>query len=145
MSRVTQFPRHRRNSQDPDPADIHIGNLLRLHREIKGLAPGELAAAVGLLPQALQAYETAEIPIPASILHRVAMALNLPIFAFYGEETYNFTATSICSEEITLYEILALISEYRAIPTGEMRHQVFCRAKALAAYGIPKGVRNAAE
>ncbi|HRJ59933.1 MAG TPA: helix-turn-helix transcriptional regulator [Azospirillaceae bacterium] len=146
MNAIAQFPRRRVASKEgPDPADIHIGGRIRMLRTIRGKSQTDLAAAIVISHQQLQKYETGDSRISASMLHRIATVLDLPISAFIDSVDFEINATSILSDEITLREMLAMISAYRAIPTAELRSRLYRFAEALADYGIPKGVANAAE
>lgn len=67
----------------PHPVDVHVGALIRLHRNLQGLSQGELAKALGLTFQQIQKYERGANRISASMLYATARFLKLPTTAFF--------------------------------------------------------------
>lgn len=68
-----------------EPIDLHIGSRLRGARNMRGLSRGDLAARVGLGPQAIEKYERGEARVLASRLFALAQTLNVPVGFFYEQ------------------------------------------------------------
>jgi transcriptional regulator with XRE-family HTH domain len=64
-------------------ADRIIGHQIKLQRANAGLSQAALANAVGVTFQQLQKYERGANRVSASRLHRLALALNVPIGVFF--------------------------------------------------------------
>jgi transcriptional regulator with XRE-family HTH domain len=59
-----------------------IGSEIKRWREERGLSQAQLAARVGVNPSVMSRHESGEVPDPrASFLHRVADALDIPVWA----------------------------------------------------------------
>lgn len=68
-----------------DPIDQQIGARLRAARETRQIPLARLAKAVGVEPQALGDYEAGAAPAPASVVIRIARALEAPASELIGE------------------------------------------------------------
>jgi transcriptional regulator with XRE-family HTH domain len=74
-----------RRSEGPDPVDTHLGERLRLRRNLIGMSQGQLGSALGLTFQQIQKYERGANRIAASRLHQMAGLLGVPIGWFFEE------------------------------------------------------------
>jgi len=78
--------RHRRRTSKndgPDPIDIHVGQRLRLARELTGRTQAEIGKALGMSFQVVQKYEQGEIRVSASRLVQLARLLQRPVAFFF--------------------------------------------------------------
>lgn len=66
-----------------DPIDIHVGGVLRRSRMERGLSMERLARQIGVSYQQLHKYETAANRISASMLHRMAISLDVAVGNFF--------------------------------------------------------------
>jgi transcriptional regulator with XRE-family HTH domain len=67
----------------PDPIDVHVGKLLRAHRQALGFSQEDLGAAIGVSFQQIQKYERATNRMSASKLVEAARVLQIPPGAFF--------------------------------------------------------------
>ncbi len=68
-----------------DQYDIHIGSRIKLLRKQKGLTLRELSERSGLSMNAISRMENGQTSPTVSSVHRLAMALGLPIAALFDE------------------------------------------------------------
>jgi transcriptional regulator with XRE-family HTH domain len=68
-----------------DPIDTHIGEVLRALRKQRGMNQSQLGAAGGVSYQQIQKYENGRSRIPASMLYKLAKALDTPIADFFPD------------------------------------------------------------
>ncbi len=133
----------------PDPVDIHVGQRLRLRRNMVGMSQDELATACDITFQQIQKYETAVNRISASRLFQIGMALKTPV-AFFFEGLPNQTVimddfsptkskrrglhVSEPSENdpLTRNESLKLINLFWKLPNDSVRDNVFAIMENLS-------------
>src|ERR1700742_157630 len=68
-----------------DPVDIAVGARLRLLRKMRGMSQQALAEAAGVTFQQIQKYERGSNRVSASMLSRIAKALQTPVAEMFGE------------------------------------------------------------
>jgi transcriptional regulator with XRE-family HTH domain len=61
----------------PDPADVYVGQQIRLRRKALDMSQHALAVAAGLTFQQIQKYERGANRVSASMLVRIATKLNV--------------------------------------------------------------------
>ncbi len=69
-----------------EPADVVIGQKIRLRRNILGMTQSDLAEALGVSFQQIQKYETGKNKVYASKLYNIAKILKMPLTDFFEEE-----------------------------------------------------------
>ena len=69
------------------PEDAAIGRTLRALRLDRGLSQSELGREAGVTFQQVQKYEKGANRVSAARLARIAVALNVPVTAFYRRDT----------------------------------------------------------
>ncbi|MCI2399295.1 helix-turn-helix transcriptional regulator [Aliiroseovarius subalbicans] len=69
------------------PIDKHVGQAVRLARQISGLSQSELGAAIGVRFQQVQKYETGANRISSSKLWDIANTLGAPVSDFFPDST----------------------------------------------------------
>ena len=68
----------------PDPIDVAVGARIRLARKTLRMSQQALAAAVGITFQQIQKYERGANRVSASMLARIAQALDIPVAELFG-------------------------------------------------------------
>ena len=74
---------------DPNPIDIHVGNRIRVRRQLFGLSQEKLAEMLGLTFQQVQKYERGTNRVGASRLWDISQVLNIDIGFFFEEISEN--------------------------------------------------------
>jgi transcriptional regulator with XRE-family HTH domain len=106
--------------RDPNFVDAHVGNRVRLRRQLIGMSQEKLGELLGITFQQVQKYEKGSNRVSASRLHMMSKVLNVPIqFFFEGlqepagssgfREGQNDTAPDVCAtpEGVQLAKIMA--------------------------------------
>lgn len=121
-------PRNRRGrpplGPQPDPVDVHVGNRIRLRRTLIGLSQVSLAQRVGVAFQQVQKYERAGNRISASMLHRFANALDVPVGFFFDDLAESARPIGTSDDRMASRESLDLMQAFYAIP-DPLRRQVY--------------------
>ena len=78
----------------PNPVDIHIGNRIRLKRQILGWSQEYLAQMLGITFQQVQKYEKAQNRISGSRLYDFASLLGVDVNFFYQDMPQNIAKQS---------------------------------------------------
>lgn len=98
--------RGRMPSGAPNPIDVHVGNRMRLRRNLLGISQEKLASLIGLTFQQVQKYERGTNRIGASRLWDLSKTLGVSITYFYEDMDQAITANSpmhingACAEDI---------------------------------------------
>ena len=71
--------------RDPNSIDVHVGNRVRMRRQLIGMSQEKLGELLGITFQQVQKYEKASNRISASRLHHVAQILGVPVQYFFEE------------------------------------------------------------
>lgn len=131
-------PRRKRRStviDGPDPVDIHVGARVRLRRTLVGLSQMELGGAIGLTFQQVQKYERGYNRISASMLHRIAGALDVPVSFFFDAMADGMKLSPpLCDDPLTRTDSVELLRYYHRIPKA-LRRQVLDLVKAMGREG----------
>src|ERR1700749_3136167 len=88
------------------PIDIAVGARIRLLRKMRGQSQQALADAAGVTFQQIQKYERGANRVSASMLARIAQALQAPIAELFGETSAGMSAVD---------EVAALLAQPGAI------------------------------
>lgn len=134
-------PRHRRGRQaatavGPDPVDAHVGTRVKLRRVLLGLSQGQLGEAIGLTFQQIQKYEKGANRISASMLHRIAQVLDVPVSFFFDDMADGQRLPAAQPDDtMTRSESVELIRHYYGLPEGVRRH-VYHLVKAMVQHGV---------
>jgi len=131
-------PRRKRRStviDGPDPVDIHVGARVKLRRTLVGLSQMELGGAIGLTFQQVQKYERGSNRISASMLHRIAGALDVPVSFFFDAMADGMKLPlPLCDDPLTRTDSVELLRYYHRIPKA-LRRQVLDLVKAMGREG----------
>ena len=103
-----KYSRGRTPMGEPNPVDVHVGNRIRLRRNLMGLSQEKLGGLLGLTFQQVQKYEKGLNRVSASRLWDFSKVLNIPI-AFFFEDMDNSVAKQsprmfLCQDNIELCE-----------------------------------------
>ena len=77
--------RGRTPSGEPNPIDIHVGNRIRMRRNILGWSQEKLGDLLGLTFQQIQKYEKGLNRVSASRLWDFSVVMETPISFFYDD------------------------------------------------------------
>lgn len=72
-----------RGDEVPDPIDVHVGGEIRDRRIAHEMNQSQLGRAIGVTFQQVQKYEKGTNRVSASMLHRIAEALNCAVSDFF--------------------------------------------------------------
>jgi len=111
--------------EGPEPVDIHVGGRVKLRRTLMGLSQGQLGEAIGLTFQQVQKYERGTNRVSASMLHRIAEVLDVPVSFFFDDmpDDIRLARPSGRADDILCRrESLELLRRYYRIPDGLRRH-----------------------
>jgi transcriptional regulator with XRE-family HTH domain len=120
-----------------DPIDIAVGARIRLLRKVRGMSQQALAEAAGVTFQQIQKYERGANRVSASMLARIAAALDTPVAEMFGE---GGTGGGAAAGSGAVDEVAALLSEpgalellraYVALPRGPARSALVEFVRAL--------------
>ena len=87
MSAANSKTRARRRTakeHGPDPIDVHVGQRVRLARELAGLTQTEIGKQLRMSFQVVQKYEQGDIRVSASRLFQLTRFLKQPIGYFFA-------------------------------------------------------------
>ncbi|WP_337996379.1 helix-turn-helix transcriptional regulator [Oleispirillum naphthae] len=149
-----RLPKNVVTENGPDPIDVHVGQRIRLRRNLVGMTQEQLAASVGVTFQQIQKYERGFNRVSASRLYDIGHVLSVPISFFFqdvnaqvAEERYGVLpdtfdgagAPSVLAEDesfsddpLSRTETLELVRNYWKIRNERARAQVFALIKAMA-------------
>ena len=71
--------------RDPNFIDVHVGNRIRMRRQIVGMSQEKLGELLGITFQQVQKYEKGSNRISASRLFYAAKTLGVPVQFFFDD------------------------------------------------------------
>jgi transcriptional regulator with XRE-family HTH domain len=71
--------------RDPNFIDAHVGNRIRMRRQIVGMSQEKLGELLGITFQQVQKYEKGSNRISASRLYMTAKTLGVPVQFFFED------------------------------------------------------------
>jgi len=71
--------------RDPNFIDVHVGNRIRMRRQIVGMSQEKLGELLGITFQQVQKYEKGSNRISASRLYYAAKTLGVPVQFFFED------------------------------------------------------------
>jgi transcriptional regulator with XRE-family HTH domain len=114
-----------------DPVDIAVGARIRLLRKVRGLSQQALAEAAGVTFQQIQKYERGSNRVSASMLARIATALDIPVAEMFGETSSASSAIDEVADLLSEPGALELLRAYTALPRGPARAALVDFVRAL--------------
>jgi transcriptional regulator with XRE-family HTH domain len=114
-----------RNSEVPaDPVDVAVGARIRLLRKVRGMSQQALASSAGVTFQQIQKYERGANRVSASMLSRMAKALQTPVAEMFGESGPRTgpmaDVTSLLGEPGAVELLQAFVALPRGAPRGAL-------------------------
>jgi transcriptional regulator with XRE-family HTH domain len=119
-----------------DPVDVAVGARIRLLRKLRGLSQQSLAEAAGVTFQQIQKYERGANRVSASMLSRIAAALDTPVAEMFGESSPASGAVDEVAALLAEPGALELLRAYTALPRGPARTALVEFVRALH---LPQG------
>jgi transcriptional regulator with XRE-family HTH domain len=113
----TRRRRYTAKEHGPDPIDLHVGEQLRIARELAGLTQTDVGRALKMSFQVIQKYEQGEIRVSASRLFQLAGLLHKSLDYFF-EGIAESDAPAIGTLERGDIE---LVRAFRTIQSSELR------------------------
>ena len=117
----------------PNPVDLHVGARIRMRRRMLGVSQERLADALGLTFQQVQKYERGANRVSASMLARIASALDTPVAEMFGETAQTSGAVDEVASLLTEPGALELLRAYTSLPRGPARAALVDFVRALHA------------
>jgi transcriptional regulator with XRE-family HTH domain len=71
--------------RDPNYVDVHVGNRIRMRRQLVGMSQEKLGELLGITFQQVQKYEKGANRISASRLYFTAKILGVPVQFFFDD------------------------------------------------------------
>ena len=113
-----------------NPIDAHVGQRIRLRRQMLRMELGRLAQSIGATPNELELFETGMSRIGAARLQRAAIALNVEIsFFFSGIEGSQL----LDSDSRLIEDALELNRAFFLVRDPSARRRIVDLANSLAA------------
>lgn len=112
-------------SGPPNPIDVHVGNKLRLRRNMLGMSQEQLGKAAGLTFQQIQKYERGVNRISASRLFQIANLLGVSVSYFFDELEKQKEG---CSKSIGMSDI----TQQKLEPVFDEKNELLQRKETLA-------------
>jgi transcriptional regulator with XRE-family HTH domain len=114
-----------------DPVDIAVGARIRLLRKVRGLSQQALAEAAGVTFQQIQKYERGANRVSASMLSRIASAVQAPVSEMFGETGPASGAIDAVAELLAEPGALELLRAFSELPRGAPRSALVEFVQAL--------------
>jgi transcriptional regulator with XRE-family HTH domain len=131
----------------PDPIDVHVGQRLRLRRNLLGMSQQKLGDAVGLTFQQIQKYERGANRMGASRLYQFGRLLEVPVSFFFEdiprdlESGYHVQPSGMSDmpqakfeaalDRLTERTTISLVQAFYAIENNLVRRKVLEMVRAI--------------
>ena len=79
------MPRRPKRSEDFHSIDVHVGKMLRIRREQRGISRRRLGQAAGVVHHQVEKYEAAINRVSPGCLYRFARFLDVPVVYFFED------------------------------------------------------------
>jgi len=124
--------------------DRHVGERVRLRRNMQGMSQEALGALIGLTFQQVQKYERGANRISASRLHEIAQALEVPIAFFYDDRDSVHAPPVVepvrVDDPMTQPDAQAMLAAYQQLPSARLRGYFMTMLRGLVAEEEPEAV-----
>jgi transcriptional regulator with XRE-family HTH domain len=104
-----------------DPIDLAVGARIRLMRKLRGMSQQALAEATGVTFQQIQKYERGANRVSASMLSRIAKALQSPVAEMFGEPAPRGGPVTELTGLLSEPGAIELLRAYVELPRGATR------------------------
>jgi transcriptional regulator with XRE-family HTH domain len=116
----------------PDPIDVEVGARIRARRKSRGISQTTLGEAVDLSFQQMQKYERGTNRVSASMLVRIARALDTSASALLGEGEAAISQRADTFQSLGVAGGLDLLNAFAKLHDADMRKALVHLAKTLA-------------
>ena len=125
----------------PNPTDVHVGNRIRLRRNMLGLSQERLGESLGITFQQIQKYEKGTNRVGASRLQQISEVLQVPVSFLFdggpsGVASTEYSAESVSPAYIADFlatsEGLALTRAFTRIPDSKLRRSIVDLVEQIA-------------
>jgi transcriptional regulator with XRE-family HTH domain len=117
----------------PLPADVAVGQRIRLRRHSLDMSQTALGKKLGVTFQQIQKYEKGTNRVGASRLQAIAQTLEVPVSYFFDENIDNVTAAeNELLAFLTTTDGRDLIDAFRGIENPKARRQIINIARTIA-------------
>jgi transcriptional regulator with XRE-family HTH domain len=140
---------------NPHVVDSHVGQRLRVRRNMLGITQGDLGDKIGLTFQQIQKYERGANRISASRLFEISRALDVPITFFFENIDFQNGVSTLAyhlHEDDEVYgeeldplkrrDSLEFLQAFYAIQDEDVRKKIFDLVKTLQSAVKPKAKRR---
>jgi len=117
------------NAKKRDPIDGHVGQRLKLRRNMLGWSQERLGTAIGVSFQMVQKYERGACRVGASRLMKISNALGVPVSWFFEGTGGGAQTLKVAEDHATLddsmlqsKETLDLLKAYYALNDSMRKH-----------------------
>ena len=144
ISQDEAMPR-RLSGRNPQPADVTVGQTIRLHRLARGMSQTTLGKKIGVTFQQVQKYESGANRVSASRLSLIAQVLGIPLsMLFEGTSPAREQPTKGDAPAALVSNPLAfrLAQAFSQIPNKTLRATILQLAETLSAAGTPEKARR---
>ena len=114
--------RQAESSKSPNPVDLHVGGRVRMRRKMLGVSQERLAEALGLTFQQVQKYERGANRVAASMLGRIACALQCSASFLMGES--DATAAPGAAPPPCRDDTRRMLDAFEAIADDDLRRKI---------------------
>ncbi len=121
----------RKSEDEADPVDLAVGARIRLLRRMRGMSQQALAEAAGVTFQQIQKYERGANRVSASILSRIAKALQTPVSEMFGEAGLRSGPLADVTGLLAEPGAIDLLKAYMELPKGLPRGALVEFVKSL--------------
>jgi transcriptional regulator with XRE-family HTH domain len=132
-----ELPGKRRSG--PEAVDVAVGARIRLRRRMLGMSQSHLAEGLGITFQQVQKYERGANRVSASMLVKIAAALDTTVAALIGEDGAEPLDPHVYAQ-LAVTGSTELLKVYAEINSAELR-----RALVLIAIAVGAAARARAE
>ena len=134
MSAANSKTRARRRTakeHGPDPVDVHVGQRVRLARELAGLTQTGIGKQLRMSFQVVQKYEQGEIRVSASRLYQLSRLLGKPVSYFF-DGLENATVRHAAPEPEIGRREAELLRAFRATAKPDLQHRLLLLVRNIA-------------
>jgi len=111
------------SKKHPQPADVLVGQNIRIYRLQNGLSQGELGRRIGVTFQQIQKYESGTNRVGASRMTEIARVLDVPIMSLFEgpSSTPDASVENTAWSLLTQAHALRLVQAFDRIPNAAAR------------------------
>lgn len=120
-----------------DPVDLAVGARIRLLRKVRGLSQQALAEVAGVTFQQIQKYERGANRVSASMLARIASALDTPVSEMFGESASGGGGVDEVASLLSQPGAIDLLRAFSTLPRGPVRASLVDFVESLSTLRAP--------